>query len=236
MDLEVFTPPSLASEAKRFLAPFEVRSIVRSMTKIEPAEVLGDRCLIYLSGREGERELATSLKLLAQAKRRRLIVVLYAARADQRCVVHWVRVAERTLPNRTEFCFSASEVAHTLRLRPRRAASPAQSPPGARVDIERLRSALGLTQTQLALAIGVSERTVQNWEAGRVSPQAERRLRDVVELNDTLERYIAPAERQSWLIAPNDAFAGAAPRDWIIEGRARDLQSEFRRMQIGEPM
>jgi transcriptional regulator with XRE-family HTH domain len=93
-----------------------------------------------------------------------------------------------------------------------------------------------LTQAQLAVAIGVSERTVQNWEAGRVSPQAERRLRDLTELNEALARYITPDHRQAWLISPNDAFAGDAPRDWIIEGRARDLLLEFRRMQVGEPV
>jgi DNA-binding transcriptional regulator YiaG len=52
-----------------------------------------------------------------------------------------------------------------------------------RIDIDALRTALGLTQAQLAVAIGMSERTVQNWEAGRVSPQAERRLRDLLELD-----------------------------------------------------
>jgi hypothetical protein len=39
---------------------------------------------------------------------------------------------------------------------------------------------------------------------------------------------------QRWLISPNDMFAGAAPRDWIIDGRARDVLWEFRRVQVGE--
>jgi hypothetical protein len=69
-----------------------------------------------------------------------------------------------------------------------------------------------------------------------MSPQAERRLRDLIELDGALARYITPAERQAWLISPNDAFARDAPRDWIIEGRARDLLLEFRRMQVGEPV
>jgi transcriptional regulator with XRE-family HTH domain len=88
----------------------------------------------------------------------------------------------------------------------------------------------------LASAIGVSERTVQNWEAGRVSPQAERRVRDLVALKEVLDRYIAPGDLPQWLISPNDTFGGDAPRDWIIEGRARDLLWEFRRMQVGEPV
>jgi len=104
------------------------------------------------------------------------------------------------------------------------------------VDVEALRRALGLTQAQLATAIGVAERTVQNWEGGRVSPQAERRLRDLVEVNEALERYLPADQRQTWLISPNDAFAADAPRDWILEGRARDLLWEFRRLQVGEPV
>jgi len=237
MELQVFAPPGLASEAKRFLAPFAVDSVISPIDTIQTASLLGDRCLIYLSGREDEAQLAAPLKRLARAKRRLQTVVLYARRADHRIVVHWARIAERTMPDQAEFCFSATEVARALKLRPRKgAAAAAQSTGHPRVDIEGLRTALGLTQSQLALAIGVSERTVQNWEAGRVSPQAERRLRDLVEVNDALERYISADDRQTWLISPNDAFAGDAPRDWIIEGRARDLLSEFRRMQVGEPV
>ena len=103
------------------------------------------------------------------------------------------------------------------------------------VDIERLRATLGITQAQLASAVGVSERTVQNWEAGRVSSQAERRVRDLIELKETLTRYIPADSLQQWLISANESFAGDAPRDWIIDGRARDVLWEFRRIQVGEP-
>jgi len=236
MELQVFAPPALASEAKRFLAPFNVNSVVSSMESIDTGTLRSDRCLIYLSGREGEQQLMIPLKTLARAKRRFLTVVLYARNADHRSVVHWARLVERTLPDRTEFCFNVTDVARALKLRPRKALPATQAADSGRINAEALRTALGLTQSQLALAIGVSERTVQNWEAGRVSPQAERRLRDLVELNEALERYIPADQRQTWLISPNDAFAGAAPRDWVIEGRARDLLWEFRRMQVGEPM
>jgi DNA-binding transcriptional regulator YiaG len=153
-------------------------------------------------------------------------------------VVLWARAAERALPDHTAFCFSVTDVARALKLRPRTRAATAPSPEGRRIDIDALRTALGLTQAQLAVAIGVSERTVQNWEAGRVSPQAERRLRDLIELNEALARYITPDDRRAWLISqsPSDAFAGDAPRDWIIERRARDLLLESRRMQVGEPV
>lgn len=235
MDLQVFAPPELAREAKRFLAPFQVNSIVSSMRAVQEEPLRGDRFLLYLSGHEDEKQLSKSLRALARWKRRVHTVVLYARRADQRKVVDWARAAERVLPHQTEFCFSAPEVARVLKLRVRSGSSTGWHAAGGHVEVEALRAALGLTQAQLATAIGVSERTVQNWEGGRVSPQAERRVRDLVELKEMLDRYIPPDSVQQWLISPNDAFAGDAPRDWIIEGRARDLLWEFRRMQVGEP-
>ncbi len=104
------------------------------------------------------------------------------------------------------------------------------------IDVEALRRALGFTQAQFASAIGVAERTVQNWESGGVSSQTERRFRDLVEVNEALTRYLPAEQRQSWLTSPNDAFAGDTPRDWIVEGRARELLWEFRRIQVGEPV
>lgn len=234
MDLQVFAAPELAGEAKRFLAPFQVNSIVSSIGAVQDEPLRGDRFLLYLSGQEDDQQLSKRLKALARSKRRVHMVVLYARRADHRKVVDWARVAERVLPDQTTFCFNTMDVARALKLRTR--TGSAERPTEARqVNVEGVRAALGLTQAQLASAIGVSERTVQNWEAGRISSQAERRIRDLVDLKDTLERYITPDTMQQWLISPNNAFEGQAPRDWIIEGRARDLLWEFRRMQVGEP-
>src|SRR4051812_37408349 len=151
MDLQVFAPAELTSEAKRFLAPFEVNSIVSPMRAIQDEPLRGDRFLLYLSGREDEDQLTKPLKSFARVKRRLLMVVLYARRADHRNVVLWARAAERALPDHTEFCFSVTEVARALKLRPRTRAITGQSPDGRRIDIDALRTALGLTQAQLAV-------------------------------------------------------------------------------------
>jgi hypothetical protein len=87
MDLQVFAPPALANEAKRFLAPFEVNSIVSSMRALQDGPLRGDRFLLYLSGREDEEQLTKPLKSFARAKRRVQTVVLYARRADHRILV-----------------------------------------------------------------------------------------------------------------------------------------------------
>ena len=39
------------------------------------------------------------------------------------------------------------------------------------MNIEQARQELGMTQAQLGDAIGVSERTIQNWEWGKTSPR-----------------------------------------------------------------
>jgi len=39
------------------------------------------------------------------------------------------------------------------------------------VDVQAIRRKTGLSQSQFALLIGVSVRTLQNWEQGRRSPQ-----------------------------------------------------------------
>jgi DNA-binding transcriptional regulator YiaG len=39
------------------------------------------------------------------------------------------------------------------------------------MNIEQARQQLGMTQAQLGRAIGVSERTIQNWEWGKTSPR-----------------------------------------------------------------
>jgi DNA-binding transcriptional regulator YiaG len=39
------------------------------------------------------------------------------------------------------------------------------------MNIEQARQQLGMIQAQLGRAIGVSERTIQNWEWGRTSPR-----------------------------------------------------------------
>jgi hypothetical protein len=96
--LQVFAPSGLASEAKRFLTPFAVDSVISAIDTIQTASLLGDRCLIYLSGREDEAQLATPLKRSARAKPRLQTVVLYARTADRRHYASCSPYPERSVP------------------------------------------------------------------------------------------------------------------------------------------
>ena len=44
------------------------------------------------------------------------------------------------------------------------------------IDVEKIRVKLGLTQEELAKKLGVSPRTVQNWEAGKTIPGSKHEM------------------------------------------------------------
>ena len=99
----------------------------------------------------------------------------------------------------------------------------------------RLREHLGLTQTELAHAIGMSLRTVQNWERAGVAG-SPRQLRDLEELWTILKESIKVSDIPAWLRTESDVFAGQRPIELLKEGKARDIIVEFRRLQAGEPV
>ena len=44
------------------------------------------------------------------------------------------------------------------------------------LDIKKIRTDLGVTQAELAKRLGVSERTVQNWESGTTIPETKHEI------------------------------------------------------------
>jgi transcriptional regulator with XRE-family HTH domain len=99
----------------------------------------------------------------------------------------------------------------------------------------QLREQFGLTQTELAHALGISLRTVQNWERAGVSGRP-RQLRDLEELWTILKESIKGSDIPAWLRSESDAFARQRPIALLKEGKARDIIVEFRRLQAGEPV
>ena len=91
-----------------------------------------------------------------------------------------------------------------------------------------------MTQTELAQALGLSLRTVQNWERAGGAGKT-RQLRDLEELWTILEDSVNASDIPAWLRSKNDAFGGNRPIELLKEGKARDIIVEFRRPQAGEP-
>ncbi len=237
MNLVIYSQPSLRSTAEALIhrlgveAESQVSSFPVALRALPPRA----HCVLVLSGSEPTELIQNSLARLARGRRWSGKLVLYSEMPNLESVVEWGRLLERHLPRRSYVCFMDNKVADVLKLRP---IHTGQGPDTSSIqagETSTLRGDLGLTQEQLAAAIGVSPRTVQNWEFGKDSPQIERRLRDLLELRQVLKEYLPPEQIQRWLRSLNDAFAGASPRDWILDGRTRDVLIEFRRLQTGEP-
>ena len=93
--------------------------------------------------------------------------------------------------------------------------------PASRDTPAALREDLDLTQVDLAAALDVTPRTVQNWEKHGRGP--ERRYRDLKELHGLLSKYIGSGQVASWMDSPNEAFQNRTPRQLIRERKTRDL-------------
>ena len=98
------------------------------------------------------------------------------------------------------------------------------------------RQRLGLSQQQLAKALNVTARTLQNWEAGNGTSQMAKRTRGLRELLSRMDDYVAAPTEKEWLSSPLEAFARRSPRQLITEGRIRDLVIEFDRLREGQPV
>ena len=72
------------------------------------------------------------------------------------------------------------------------------------MNIEQTRRQLGMTQAQLGRAIGVTERTIQNWEWGRTTP-SHHHVKDIEQMLEdrepvTIARLVAIIESQQRVI------------------------------------
>jgi len=103
-------------------------------------------------------------------------------------------------------------------------------------DIVAARKRLGLTQEQMANALNVTTRTLQNWERGLGISQMPKKTQNLQELLSLMDDYvIAPKERE-WLDTPLPAVQNRRPIDLIADGKLRDLIVEFQRLREGQPV
>jgi len=102
--------------------------------------------------------------------------------------------------------------------------------------LSEARQRLGLSQAQLAKALNVTARTLQNWEAGKGTSQMAKRTKDLRELLPRMDDYVVAPTEKDWLSTQLEAFAGRSPRQLVTEGRIRDLVIEFDRLREGQPV
>lgn len=232
----VCAEPETREEAARFVMRLGGRPHARSMRSSLKSLRKAKGLLVYLKGTEPSTTLRTCLKQISRDKT--LHVVIYSLHTNEHRAAELGRIVGQVRPQRTHICFDSEEVGEILHLRmgvgKSHAVLKAPADSGSRETVARLRKELKLTQVDLANSLGVTPRTVQNWETREVAPS--RRLRDLKELHDLLMKYVESNQLSAWLDSPNEAFHGHTPRELIREGKTRDLILEFRRLQSGEPL
>jgi DNA-binding transcriptional regulator YiaG len=119
------------------------------------------------------------------------------------------RLVGKTRPNHTSVLFEAKAAAASV-LSHSRSSFPRSGDLSSANRTRRSREHFGLTQTELAHALGVSLRTVQNWERAGVSGSA-RQLRDLEELWTIVKDSVKDSDIPAWLRPESDAFAGRRP-------------------------
>lgn len=90
----------------------------------------------------------------------------------------------------------------------------------------------GITQAQLAQAVGASTRTVQNWATGDVAPKGAkvRRLLDLKYLIDQLQTAYTDEGVQIWLNSRNRNLGGGRPIELVLDDRLDEVVEEAERI------
>jgi DNA-binding transcriptional regulator YiaG len=232
----VCAEPKAQEEATRFVSRLGGHPQVCSMRSSLKSFGKAKGLVVYLTGTEHFASLRSCLKQVSRD--RNLHVVVYSFHPSERQAAELGKIVGQVRPERTHICFDSAEVEKILHLRmgvgragTAAGTAVAKAPPE---TVARFRKHLGLTQVDVASSLGVTPRTVQNWERRAAFPS--RRFRDLKELQDLVAKYIEENKISAWMDSSNEAFQNQTPRQLIREGKTRDLILEFRRLQSGEPL
>jgi transcriptional regulator with XRE-family HTH domain len=225
----VCAEPSGWQQAGRFAAKILGDADLRTfeeLRRLKPVQPV----LVYLTHPDYDH-LRSLLRILKPASPD--VVIYYATRLAPEEAAQLGKLVGEMRPKHTTVVFGAKAAAASV-LGHSRSSGQRNGPRHSASRTRQLRERFGLTQTELAQALGVSLRTVQNRERAGAAGKP-RQLRDLEELWTILKESIKGQDIADWLRSENDSFTGQRPINLLKEGKARDIIVEFRRLQAGEP-
>jgi transcriptional regulator with XRE-family HTH domain len=231
-DVLVCADPEIREEAAAFVSRLGARPQVYSTRALKSWHVKNKGIVIYLKGPEHSSTLRSCLRQVSNHHSIDVVVYTHTHPSDDHQAAELGKIVGECRPRRTYICFDSDEVQEIFQARIGVGGKEKEKQETSHETVGRLREALHLTQVDLAAALDVTTRTIQNWEKhGRAS---ERRLRDLKELHELVAKYIGVGQVAAWMDGANDAFQKRTPREMIREGKTRDLILEFHRLQTGE--
>ena len=228
-DLFVWAERKLLPEATSVFTELGAR--VRGVPLERPSSVSQSKFIVvYLQGQESESELHSALRSLKESRKYELLL-FYAPRHVPAHVFRLGTLVGRELGSNADLAFDLRHVRQILKSRN---LLTQKSDP--EFNLADARKRLGVTQEQMATALNVTTRTVQNWERGAGTGQMLRKTRDLRELLELMDDYIVASDEGGWLTTPLPALRGQTPKEAIASGRVRDLVVEFERLREGQPV
>jgi DNA-binding XRE family transcriptional regulator len=232
-ELIVWTKPQALEEAKSVFASYgpKFRTVANNKS---PVFAKGQVGVVYLSHPEEDSAIETTLAALRNAKVSWIVFYVPHRSADFAFKVGTM-VGRRKGMN-AEWAFNFPHLRQLLKARNISAHVRHQENQADSLDLTEARRRLGLNQAQLASALNVTVRTLQNWEAGKGISLMAKKTGDLRDLLSRMDDYVIAPQEEEWLSSYLEAFGGRTPQQLIIKGRIRDIVIEFDRLREGQPV
>jgi DNA-binding transcriptional regulator YiaG len=232
-ELVVWTEHRALDEAKSVFAQFD--AAFQTVPCDSPSRLAKSPVFVfYLPNGEQEAAVERALNTFRSCKSSAL--VFYTPHHTSHFAFRiGTMVGRKKLPE-AEWAFNLQHLKQLLRDRNIAAHTRRKHDPTPSLDLPAIRKRLSLSQKQLASALNVTPRTLQNWEAERGTSQVHKKIRDFAELLALMDDYVVAPKEEEWLSSPLPALGGKSPRELIAKGRIRDLVIEFERLREGQPV
>ena len=232
-ELIVWAKPQALEEAKSLFASYDpkFRTVANDKGAILGKGQVG---VVYLSHAEEDSSIEKTLVTLRNSKISS--IVFYVPHHSTDFAFRVGTMVGRQKVVNAVWAFNFPHLRQLLKARNIRTHVPRHGHQASSFDLLEARRRLGLSQVQLATALNVTVRTLQNWEAGKGTSQMAKRTGDLRDLLSRMDDYVVAPEEKEWLSSPLEAFGGRTPRKLIAEGRMRDVVIEFDRLSEGQPV